>query len=312
MFPQGKILILTFLIISLIGNIVLFLFWEHDSQMGQHFTILKNKYPFLSQRVLLEDYTNDFINNFLPLRQQLHTMIDPYADSFAIYFEYLPTGTSIGINEDTNFTAASLLKVPVVMAYLYKKESMGLTKDPTVEITAQEVNKKFGTLYKKGAGYQINLKDAVSLALQKSDNTASLVLADNISDSDFEHVYEGLDIPLALKGDSPIISAIQYTSVLKALYFASILNRDDSEAILHMLTRTDFHDMLPHGLPTNLPVAHKIGLIDKQIYSDCGIVYVPNRPYALCMISKSDRTIARERMSAISQVIYTYVAGYKD
>jgi len=128
MFPQGKILILTFLIISLIGNIVLFLFWEHDSQMGQHFTILKNKYPFLSQRVLLEDYTNDFINNFLPLRQQLHTMIDPYADSFAIYFEYLPTGTSIGINEDTNFTAASLLKVPVVMAYLYKKESMGLTK----------------------------------------------------------------------------------------------------------------------------------------------------------------------------------------
>jgi beta-lactamase class A len=305
-----KYLLHCLLAIFFIGNIIFFGLWQNAAKGSNELNIAREKYPLIAKRVLLDEWAGatDIITNFLPLRQQIREVVKPYEDSFALYFEYLPTGTSIGINEDSEFTAASLLKVPVVMAYYHKKEIAGYEQDPTVKIQQNELDKHFGELYKKGAGYDINLADAVKLALTESDNTASLILADQISQDDFSYVYEGLDIPLTVKDESPIVTAQQYTSILKSLYFASILSKDDSQKILDILTKTKFNDKLPAGVPEGIPVAHKIGLIDKQIYQDCGIVYVPARPYVLCMISKSDRKTAVTRMSTISKMVYYYVS----
>src|SRR6185312_2556253 len=131
-------------------------------------------------------------------------------------------------------------------------------------IQKKELNSKFGDLYKKGAGYKINLGDAVKYALQKSDNTASLVLADQIANDDFQLVYDGLDIPEMVEDKTPLITAQEYSSVLKALYFGSVLSNDDSQYILSLMTNTDFKDLLPSGVPKEIPVAHKIGLVDGE------------------------------------------------
>ena len=300
--------LLAFCAVLLIGNVVFYFLWQQSAQKMKNNAALVKHYPLLSSRAVLGS-KNDITVSFLPLRNQIHNEVDPISDTFAIYFEYLPTGTAIGINEDSEFTAASLLKVPVVMAYYAKKERLNMMSDPTVQIKKSELNSKFGTLYKEGAGATINLGDAARIAITESDNTASFILADQISDNDFKTVYEGLDIPQTLKGDSPIITAIQYVSILKALYYSSVLNVDDSEKILSYMTKTDFSDMLPAGVPRSVPIAHKIGLIDKEIYQDCGIVYVPDRPYVLCMISKSDRATAKARMQNISKTVYNFVAS---
>ena len=198
------------------------------------------------------------------------------------------------------------------MAYFHKKERLNMTSNPTVTILPSEINSKFGDLYKKGAGYRINLGDAVKLALQKSDNTASLVIADQISESDFQFVYDGLDIQEMTTGKTPVITAQEYSSVLKALYFGSVLNNTDSEYILSLLTQTDFNDKLPSGIPAGIRIAHKIGLVNGQIYQDCGIVYVPDKPYSLCMVSKSDDKTATQRMHELSEMVYNYVASLSD
>jgi beta-lactamase class A len=305
---RGIVIILFFLLLlSLAGNFYFLQKGQHTS--SNSINQLQQKYPLLSRRAINPNYQNDLIVNFLPLRQLIHKEIDPYADSFAVDFEYLPTGTTISINEDKDFTAESLLKVPVVMAYFHKKEVQNITEDPTVAIQKKELNASFGDLYKKGAGYKINLGEAVKLALQKSDNTASLVLADQISNNDFQFVYDGLDIPEMVNGKSPIITAQEYTSILKALYFGSVLTNEDSEYILQLLTNTDFRDLLPSGVPANIPIAHKIGLVNKEIYQDCGIVYYPSRPYTLCMVSHSDYKTTKARMHTVSKMVYDYVNG---
>ena len=310
---MGRIVLILciLLLISLGAN---FFLLQHMLQTdSQAVTTLRKQYPLLAVRARNPSYTNNLVVNFLPLRQAIHKQVDPYGDSFAVYFEYLPTGTTIGVNEDHDFTAESLLKVPVVMAYFHKKELLNMTADPTVQIQQKELNSKFGDLYKKGAGYKINLAQAVKLALQNSDNTASLVLADQITEDDFRFVYDGLDIPEMVTGKKmPIITTQEYSSVLKALYFASVLNNEDSETILSLLTQTDFNDMLPSGVPSGIPVAHKIGLVNGEIYQDCGIVYVPQKPYSLCLVSKSDQKTARQRMHALSKMVYDYVASLQD
>lgn len=294
------ILILSIVSISsLIVNAIFFLKFTDSAQ-------LIKKYSFLSKRILLEEQ-NEILINFLPLRNELRKTVAPFQDSFAFYFEYLPTGTSIGINEKVEFGTASLIKVPISMAYFHYKERLGLKEDLIVTIQENHLDSNFGDLWKRGAGTKISLEEAVRLALVESDNTALLVLAANIPREDFNEVYEGLDIDLKIQDEETIITAKQYSSILKALYFSSVLTKDNSQKILELLAQTKFNDKLPAGVPEGIPVAHKFGILGNELFQDCGIVYVPKRPYILCMVSHSTEDLARERMKSISAKIYEYV-----
>lgn len=265
-------------------------------------------YPLLSPRIFAENQ-NDILINFLPLRNTLRTVSTEYGDTFGLYFEYLPSGTSIGINEKTEYFSASLIKVPVVMAYFRQKEESGLNIDQTtVQIQENEIDKEYGTLWKRGAGAKIEFQEAVKLALTESDNTALLVIANNVQQQYFEDVYQGLDIDYQEKDQRVMITPKQYSSILKALYLSSVLSKESSQAILTMMTKTNFSDKLVAGIPKDILVAHKTGVYEKgQIYQDCGIVYVPKRPYILCMVSRSNEFTARERMKYISEQVYRFI-----
>ncbi len=268
------------------------------------------KYPRLAPRTL-QDKHGDFLLNFLALRSKLHQITDPLGDDMELYFEYLPTGTSIGINSGNNFFAASLFKLPVVMAYFKHKERVTAGSDYKVKLTKDMLDNRFGDLWQKGEGYELDLDEAARLALEKSDNTAAKALGTIITQEDFDDVYLGVDVDLQIASEGAVMTTKKYSSILKALYYSAVLTRDDSQTILDYLSHSEFNDKLVAGIPKNVTVAHKIGVIDEQSYMDCGIVYVPYRPYMLCMVSKGSEGEARERMSLISKTIYEYVVSAK-
>ncbi len=273
---------------------------------------LQEKYPHLSRRIL-QEYPVDILINFLDLRTRLRSEVEPYGDSFGFYFEYLPTGTSIGVNEKTEFHAASLFKVPVVMAYYRQRERLDMDSDPEIEIKEEYLDNEFGTLYRKGAGHKIKMSEAVRLALEESDNTAAKLIASNVQELDFNDVYGGVDIELLTDEDGAIMTAKNYSSVLKSLYFSAVLEKDSSEEILNYLSNSKFNNKLVAGVDPDITVAHKIGdFIDKETgakaYMDCGVVYYPRRPYLLCMVSRTDEETAKSRMSYVSKIIFDYIS----
>lgn len=307
--PKLLILILVLIIISFAAGLF---FKDLDSSPFQpeqiSFNKMISKYPFLSKRILQEDQ-NDYLINFLSLRRQLHQAIAQFENKFAMYFEYLPSGTSIGVNDKFEFSAASLIKVPIVMAYYHYKERLGIKEDPTVTIEAEQLDDGDGQLWTRGAGAKVNLAEAVKLALIDSDNTAAIVIARTVPQQDFAAVYEGLDIDLYEEGNEVIITAKHYSSVLKALYFSSVLSKENSNHILELLSTTTPRDKITLGVPDDIKISNKIGILAEALYQDCGIVYVPKRPYALCLISKSDERLATERMKTISEIVYKYVSS---
>ncbi len=268
------------------------------------------KYPFLASRTLMDKH-GDFLLNFLDLREKLHQMADPLGDKIELYFEYLPTGTSIGINSGNNFFAASLFKLPVVMAYFRHKEKVTSAQDYKVKLTKDMLDNRFGDLWQKGEGYELDLNEAARLALEKSDNTAAKALGTVITQDDFDDVYLGVDVDLQIASEGAVMTTKKYSSILKALYFSAVLTREDSQTILDYLSHSEFNDKLVAGIPKDVTVAHKIGVIDEKSYMDCGIVYVPYRPYMLCMVSSGTEEEARVRMSRISKTIYEYVVSAK-
>lgn len=263
-------------------------------------------FPHLSKRIFNDD-PNDILINFLPLRNELEQAVMPYGETFGFYFEYLPTGTSIGVNEDGKFHAASLFKVPLVMAHFRYNERTGETDEREITIEEKHLDSRFGNLWKRGAGEKIILSEAVKLAITESDNTAIHIVSEYLEQEDIGAVYEGLDMDYNIEDDNPLITARGFSSVLKALFFSSVLTKENSEKLLSLLSQTRFKDMLPSGVGTGVRVAHKIGQFDMNTYMDCGIVYIPKRPYVLCMVSVSDEETAKIRMKELSKKVYTFI-----
>ncbi|MGE5042126.1 MAG: serine hydrolase [Candidatus Levyibacteriota bacterium] len=299
--------------ISIFLNILLTSFVLANTNAPQRLPpqTINSKYTYLSPRVFIENQ-NDILINFVDLRNQLKKYTDTIQNPFGMYFEYLPSGVSIGINEKTSYVLASLLKVPLSMAVYNEIESGKLHLSDTVSIKKEWLDPYFGDLWKKGAGTEISIEDAMNWALSQSDNTAKNVLFNSIDAGGLEDVFSSLDIPLTIDANQPVVSPKNYSSILRSLYLASYLNIQDSNEILRILTTSPFNDKLVAGIPPGVKVAHKIGVHQvpgdtASVYTDCGIVYIPKRPYILCLMGKMDEQEARIDMAAVSKMVYAYV-----
>lgn len=292
--------------ISLILNVFLLVKNKDKKPLSE----IQVEYPFLASRILNEN-PNDLIINFVPLRKILREKTSEWGDTFAMYFEYLPTGVSIGVREKEEYNPQSLIKVPIVMAYYHHyRERLGIDLDSEeVVIKESQIDNRSGSLWSKGAGSTVTLKEVVNATLTESDNTSTNILADYVPLEDYKVIYEGLDIDFPERNEDLRLSVKQYSSIKRSLYLSSILSNQDSQEILDILTKTIFNNKLPAGVPSDIPVSHKVAYFGENLQKDCGIVYVPHRPYLLCMISESSDEEAIERMSTISKIVYEYVVG---
>lgn len=283
--------------------------WFFMSQSRE--TTSPDSYPLLSPRIFAEKQ-NDILIKFVPLRKQIEARFNglPEGTQYSFYFEYLPSGTSIRVGDDNELIAASLIKLPLVMN-LYRSAELGkINLDDTVTITESELDGGYGDLWKKGAGAQYTLRQLAQMALEQSDNTAAHAIFDHTTNllNEENQSLAQLDVDENTNNGQAVINAKSYTSVLKSLYFASYNNRDNSNEILSYLTKSAETRRLTKSLPRDIKVAHKNGVYNQTwAESDCGIVYVPKRPYAICIMVGLPEDTANEFMADISRLVYDYI-----
>ncbi len=271
---------------------------------------LSQQYPYISRRVFA-GHQYHLLTNFVVLRSALNEILAT-KDNVGLYFEYLPSGTSIGIHENQEFIQASLLKIPLAMAVLKQVESGRIGTGDQIEIAEQDIDPNFGELYKQGVGTRLTVSVALEKILAESDNTARNLLFKLVSQQQIVDVYDYLGIPKDF-GEEPTISPKNYSSILRSLYFSSFINPTNSNSVLDLLSRSEFSDMIVAGVPKDLTVAHKIGVRKgkpgvSDVFTDCGIFYLPQRPYLLCMMINSSEAEADVTMKGISTIVYDYVS----
>ncbi len=147
-----------------------------------------------------------------------------------------------------------------------------------------------------------------------SDNAATYTLIDHIRPEALTSVFNelGLESPDLVKG-TYTISAKDYSLFFRVLYNATYLGRKNSERALGLLAQASFKDALVAGIPTETVVAHKYGtrstLINGTIVNpelhDCGIVYKPEHPYFLCVMTRgSTMPGLKKTIGDISALVY--------
>lgn len=260
-------------------------------------------------------------NNFNSLKKNINQLVDQEVQqkniSFAsIYFRDLNNGPWFGINDSKYFAPASLIKVPILMTYLKKAEndsSLLEKKIPLIITPDGDSIQNIKPSVSLAPNQEYPIKDLLEKMIIYSDNDAYNTLSQNLTEDEFIKIYKDLDIDISKAFTDPngnIITVGDYASFYRILFNASYLNQDMSEKALSMLSQTQYKDGLVAGLPQNVIVAHKFGerkFLDsgETQFHDCGIIYLPKKPYLLCVMTRgTDLTKASNVIKNISQKVY--------
>lgn len=222
---------------------------------------------------------------------------DPAIEHLSIYYRDLNNGPTMGFNENERFTPASLLKVPLMIAYLKKAENEpGILKKEVrysndVQVAPEDIITAAPVALEKGKSYAID--ELIRYMIVYSDNAAAALLLKNIDMDFLMQVYKDLSITVpGMTGETENFMTVKdYASFFRILYNASYLDPEMSEKALELLSTTEFKDGLIAGIPSGTAVAHKFGERNNngllQLH-DCGIIYKDDNPYLLCVMTRGN------------------------
>jgi beta-lactamase class A len=238
-----------------------------------------------------------------------------------VFFRDLENGPTFGINEQMEFVPASLLKMPVMLTYFKLAED-----DP--ELLSRRLrsdSQKPDAFYQ---GYrpesvvepdtQYEIDDLIYRMIAYSDNRAYFMLTGylrEISPEDDLILRTYIELGMIIDNNNPEVSDLStktYASIFRILYNASYLSKALSDKALGYLSDAYFGNGLRRGIPEDIPVAHKFGervLSDgsKQLH-DCGVIYYPDNPYLLCVMTRGDSmTELSEVVGIVSHEVYREV-----
>lgn len=291
--------------------------------MGNYF-ITKNLYPSGGHLInpLLEVESSQGNDARLEeakyaIKQYIDTCTDNgSASNVAVYLMDLNKGTWIGINEEEQFTMASLVKVPIMMAYLKKAEldpsllSDAIMYDQEVDVLPQNISSQVSL--KPGNAYTVN--ELLRHMITYSDNTAMILLFQHIEKEFIDQLCADLRLPTPyLDGRDLQVSVRDYARSLRVLYSVTYLNKKSSEMALRMLTTMEFRDGIIAGIPSGIMVAHKFAeraytQSETKELHECGIVYHLERPYLICVMTKGkDFNVLKGVIKDISKIAYGYM-----
>jgi len=247
------------------------------------------------------------------------------ADTVSVYFRDLSGPHWFGVNENLKFSPASLLKVPVMIAYLkYAEKNPEILKKTIAYDGSVDLNKHeyFRSPYYITPGKSYKVSDLLTAMIVNSDNNATALLDTSINPHSLTEVFT--DLGLSIPDNTTSVDSIDFMSpksysyFFRVLYNATYLSRDSSERALDLLHLPDFLQGIEATVPTDVTVAQKFGersvltstgALDHRELHDCGIVYHPKYPYVICVMTKGkDFAGLVSTIQNINRIVYDDVS----
>ena len=248
------------------------------------------------------------------------------ARSVSVYFRDLAYGPVFGIDENAQFVPASLLKLPLVLAFLDLAEDDPALLDRTLpydgDAPVPAENVRPAVTLRRGEAYPI--RTLLENVIRHSDNASYLLLRSyqrSLPDGDglLLRAYRELGIVNPADALDQTVSVRGYAALFRLLYNASYLSPEMSELALSWLAASEFRDGIVAGVPSGTVVAHKFGersMTETEMPSgprqlhDCGIVYYPRNPYLLCVMTRGmDFAPLTDVVRSVSAMVHQEVAS---
>jgi len=301
-----------------------FLIFHSENPFSDTFVSREGGYQFINP-LLSCDISEDVPDPQLKgLRNSLQATIDSLKKSGAItrasiYFRDMDGGTWTGVNENDLYAPASLIKVPLLIAYLNESRTNAALLSKTFALTGEDHNaaEYFKPARPLERGRVYTVQELLNAMIEGSDNNATEVLRDAVASSSLADVFDAFGVPSSPDQNADSLDPKDYMRFFRILYNGSYLGRTRSVAALEMMSKTEFTQGLVAGVPAGTTVSHKFGEravtdtnggVEKRELSDCGIVYYRGAPYGLCVMTEgSDFNTLAGAIAQISNTAYTAV-----
>ncbi len=246
---------------------------------------------------------NSAFTELVPLQSAVQTVINNAIDNHvlirgSVYFRDMSDSHWIGVNETETYSPASLIKIPMMVSYFKVAESNPNILNKLLQYTGpnQNVSVYFKPADNMVSGQYYSVSDLIRRMIVYSDNNAILMLFNNMDKASLDAIFSDLSITVPKDPNQPgdYITPGNFSRFFRTLYNATYLNEAYSQKALELLSEADFKQGLVAGVPGNITVAHKFGetpdvdatgkTISYELH-DCGIIYAPNHPYILCVMT---------------------------
>lgn len=295
--------------LALWGGIFLFgvsLGWVLHSSAPVDMTIVRHNdgYSFINPLLTCNISENKEFEEYKPFEahiSDLFTQDDFRNVTASVYYRDLNSGRWFGINENMPYSPASLLKVPLMIAELKREEiHPDAASERFVYANKNNLNtlEHYQTPTKLIAGNSYTLDELIGSMIETSDNNATDLLQNDLDQNSLQETFSdmGLTLPVAAinAGVGDYISAKSFSYFFRILYNSTYLSREMSEKALKYLSYADFPEGIVGGVPSGVKTAQKFGersfmapdgTVPQRELHDCGIVYYPDHPYLLCVMT---------------------------
>jgi beta-lactamase class A len=288
----------------------------------------QREYTYIDPLIGLKNTGTVDSPSYNELKQSVQSLLDQNTQAgkinvASVLFSDISQSAGFTLNADEEYNPASLLKVPTMMAYYQLAEtnpnilSQRLTYNSSTDEDLQE-NIVSPIQLKKGETYSV--EELIEHMIKYSDNNAATMLVNNLNDIGHPDAFNSLFQQMGINQidlNSDYITIRAYSLFFRVLYNSTYLSRDMSERAMDLLTQTDFSKGIEAGVPNNTEVAQKFGeftledqhgnVVERELHN-CGIVYYPDHPYLLCVMTKGGNFTDLEGViSEVSKTVYQYM-----
>ena len=253
----------------------------------------------------------------------------------SVAFRDLGTGDSLLIDAHTVMHAASTMKVPVMLELFRRADAGELSMDDPVEVRNEFRSIADGSTYALSVsddsdstlygqvGRRLPIRHLVERMIVRSSNLATNLLIDLADPKRIERTMEGVgargervlrgveDGPAFRAGMNNTTTAYGLMRVMEAVAGARAASERSSREMVTILSRQEFTEMIPAGLPPGMRAANKTGNITR-IAHDAAIVFPEGRaPYVLVVLTRgfARADAAAEAGRDVSRAVYAHAVS---
>ncbi|WP_222597819.1 serine hydrolase [Euhalothece natronophila] len=226
------------------------------------------------------------------------------------------SGEYVDLQGNTTVSAASTIKLPILIAFFYAWEQGELELDERLTMTEDVKVGEAGRMQYDDVGTEYVALETATEMIRISDNTATNMIMKRVGGKEVLNqlfAQWGLE-KTRIRDQLPDVEGTNTTSpkemveLLVKLEKGELLSARSRDKVFEILQTTETDSLLPQGLGDGATIAHKTGHIG-SVVGDVGIINRPNgqRYFAAILVERPHNdSHANELIRNYSQHTYQY------
>ncbi len=237
-----------------------------------------------------------------------------------IFLVDLDNGAYADIEADTAFSAASTIKIPVLVAFFEDVDAGKIRLDEKLTMTKETIGKGSGSMQYQKIGTKFSALETATKTIVISDNTGTNMLIHRLGGAEaLNQRFQDWGLKsTVIRNPLPDLKGTNTTSPKDLAYLLARIERGEllslrsRDRLLGIMRRTRTKTLLPRGLERGAIIAHKTGDIG-SVLGDAGVIDMPSgKRYIAAVIVKrphNDYT-TRTLIQQMSRTAYQHFKWY--